>query len=573
MNKPRPPDQALSHGQELIAGLPEAEQAPAFAFLQRDLDLRTQRQRRVNAAIGQQLLTNGRIALTQGYGLSEVTGMALLYGRSQGMDEDGIERLKSLLASPEQATPTNQAALNELFRCLDREGTLSDDELTQAAFEHGLTPQQSARVKAYAAEVSQAAAQGTAHIKYGEVERAGLEMLAGLLAGKPPAAGGSDSPQTPPLPDDLFAQVKANWPMGQAITRASITAVTQDLLASKYPQLVLHTAGVGMGIGEDLAALPMSANAKQIELDGPMYAQAEQTSASDAAVNASAELAESNIDATDASSAIGAEAVSGTSTTSGASESPAPSTPGLADSFVDGFSDSVVSLAIFGKESDRLTPEQRKALPALHRLARSLGLITGDLPAYGAGAVFGSPMGPVGATAGAFGLTAALRATYLNGIRNGEIKDLDGFLRHSLDVAGATATGVVEGASTTLGGMTGARTAARLGLEAGGKAAFGAAGEISALTTVSAALQGKFPSAQDFADNAALILALKGTGMGARALRGKLITITEKTGVHPRDVARLAKEDPSVLRDMRAARRCRNGFFKNWKRISSITTQ
>lgn len=232
--------------------------------------------------------------------------------------------------------------------------------------------------------------------------------------------------------------------------------------------------------------------------------------------------------------------------------------PGLGDAYSDGLQDSVIALAVFGKESDKLTPEQRVALPWLHRMARSMGTITGDLPLYGTGATIGAPGGPLTASAGAFGFAGGLRSVYLDQIRNGKVKDFDEFMQRSFAIMGDTTKGMVKGGATTLGGQAGGLAARGLGVS--GKAAGAFAGETAALTSVSAAMEGRYPTAQEFSDNAALILTLKTAGksvdLSVDALRGKLITITDKTGTLPEEVARDVKANPeyakSVLEDPNA---------------------
>ena len=162
------------------------------------------------------------------------------------------------------------------------------------------------------------------------------------------------------------------------------------------------------------------------------------------------------------------------------------------------------------------------------------------------------------ASAGAFGFAEGLRSVYLDQIRNGKVKDINDFLTRSFAIMGDTTKGMVKGGATALGGQAGALAAKGLG--AGGKAAGALAGETAALTSVSAAMEGRFPSAQEFVDNSALILGLKvagtGVGLSADALRGRLITITEKTGTLPKEVARDVKANPeyakSVLGDPNA---------------------
>lgn len=95
-----------------------------------------------------------------------------------------------------------------------------------------------------------------------------------------------------------------------------------------------------------------------------------------------------------------------------------------------------------------------------------------------------------------------------------------------------------------------------LGIAAGEGGTY--AGQLTGLTAVTAALREEMPSAQDFMDNAALILGLNagaklaGTaGARVQTLKDTLVAINEKTGISPKVVAEDVRTNPEYARSVR----------------------
>lgn len=195
-----------------------------------------------------------------------------------------------------------------------------------------------------------------------------------------------------------------------------------------------------------------------------------------------------------------------------------------------GFQQSVTGLAARGTVPDML-PEEDAAW--YERIGQQAGTLLGDVPAMIAGAVAGSPAGPIGVGAGAFALPSALREAMMQGYEKGEIQSSGDFMERALAVAWEGFKGGVVGAATVGAGAAVAKTA----LPAVVKPVAKAGAEITTMVAVGSALEGQLPEPHDFTDAAILLFGLRGAVSGAAKLR----EIYAKTGVKPEEVVEHSK--------------------------------
>ena len=184
------------------------------------------------------------------------------------------------------------------------------------------------------------------------------------------------------------------------------------------------------------------------------------------------------------------------------------------------------------------------------RLASLLGQTAGDLPTLligaaagtAAGTVGGPPGMVVGAGAGAMGLTEGVRAWLLEQYAQGaQRRDLADRLATTLVATGKGA--IIGGATAGIGAKVGAVTQVLRPVTRG--AAIGAS-ELGTMVTVSKALEGGLPSADDFIDGAIVLGGLK----GALVTAAKLRTIYTRTGVKPEQIVEDARQDSRVAQQL-----------------------
>lgn len=225
---------------------------------------------------------------------------------------------------------------------------------------------------------------------------------------------------------------------------------------------------------------------------------------------------------------------------------------GVVDAIQAGYQGSATGLAVRGKLPDvQLDPQHSTWY---ERLATGATQLAAEFPMMVAGGVgggaAGAPAGPVGALlgggAGAFALPAAIRESYMQAYTKGEITGSADFLNRASIVLKKTGKEAIVGAATAGAGKLAGlgAEAAGLGAKATGASVLGAEG--SALVVTPAALEGRLPEPQDFADAAILLVGLKGVG----AAKTKLTEIYSKTGKTPMEVMADAKRDPTIVEDL-----------------------
>ena len=224
--------------------------------------------------------------------------------------------------------------------------------------------------------------------------------------------------------------------------------------------------------------------------------------------------------------------------------------------------------SVFGLHHREKLPEELRNPGLIDRFVSGLAQTVADAPwmiaggAAGgaAGAAAGSEapvvgnitVGALGAGAGAFALPAAMREALIEGIKNGEVKDFSDLLRRSAKVLIEGGKGAITGVATELsGGLPVGSIAAKSALATTGiRSVYQAA----ALTTAADVLDGKVPTAGDFAGNAALIVPLnlitRGYSMSRGEARDALLDVYKKNGRTPQESKTILDAQPPVKFDL-----------------------
>ena len=183
-----------------------------------------------------------------------------------------------------------------------------------------------------------------------------------------------------------------------------------------------------------------------------------------------------------------------------------------------------------------LTPEEYGKLGAFGQFAHSLITFGFDLPVYMVGGMIGSAAGPPGAVGGAFGFAEGLRSYYDQQLEKGEVTGprdfLDRALKTGLETLKGIATGKVMEKAGALGKATGVPFAKTIA-------------EASALATVPAALEARFPTKEEYYDAASFLLGLNVITRGPKAI-GKMREIFRKTGRLPSELKKDVETDPKL---------------------------
>lgn len=210
----------------------------------------------------------------------------------------------------------------------------------------------------------------------------------------------------------------------------------------------------------------------------------------------------------------------------------------VGDAIIYGLKASSGGLAYTGQAPDM---QMSESAPISQRIGAMVGGVVGDLPAMVAGGLAGSFVSPgLGTAAGAFAAPMALRDALMEAYSNGHAASWEG----AWEVAKAALTGGGKGAIIGLATAGAGKYVAPL-FKPLGKAAevagtFGT--ELTALTTTSAALEGRMPTAQDFLDNGILLAGMKGAVGAAKGLR----QLYADTGIKPDEAMARALKDPAL---------------------------
>ena len=226
---------------------------------------------------------------------------------------------------------------------------------------------------------------------------------------------------------------------------------------------------------------------------------------------------------------------------------------GLIEAAQAGWQGSATGLAARGKLPDvQLSSTDNKWY---ERLAASGTQMAAELPLMVAGGIGGAAAGTavapgvgtvIGGGAGSFALPAAIRESYIQAYKGGEIQSAGDFLNRAAIVLKQTGKeAVVGGATAGMGRFAkiGAETAG-LSARAVGLTALGAEG--ATMTVTPALLDGRLPEPQDFLDAAVMLGGLKAAGVVSH----RLADVYAKTGKTPVEVMADAKADPTIAEDL-----------------------
>ncbi len=229
-----------------------------------------------------------------------------------------------------------------------------------------------------------------------------------------------------------------------------------------------------------------------------------------------------------------------------------PQTPVAAENIWDamkaGWQTGVTGLWLNNKKPDTYVPQDASRWL---KIASSMASMAGDLPAMVAGGTAGAAAGAgagtftvpgvgtiaggvVAGAAGAFAAPAAMRKMLMD-----EYDHPEG-VRNASDFANRVVGATWEAAK---GGITGAASALAGGW---GGALYGTAGklaaEVGAMTTVSSALEGHLPDADEFINGA---IAIGGLHAAGSFMPNKMRRVYADTGSRPPDVIETADKDPA----------------------------
>lgn len=209
--------------------------------------------------------------------------------------------------------------------------------------------------------------------------------------------------------------------------------------------------------------------------------------------------------------------------------------------------------------------------PSYMKVASGLAQIAGDLPAMVAGqimgkaagsaitaAVTGNPFaaaigGEVGGMAGANAAPEFIRTALMEYYNRGEMKTAAEFSDFASTVFLKTAKAGTIGAVTSVAGMGAGNIAGKFAAKSSTVAASKLATEIVTMTTVSKALEGELPNAEDFVNAAAIVGSVHAISSGISYLpktTTKLREIYAKTGIRPEQVVEDAEVNPALKQEL-----------------------
>lgn len=265
-----------------------------------------------------------------------------------------------------------------------------------------------------------------------------------------------------------------------------------------------------------------------------------------------------------------------------------------------GWQNSVSGMLKRGKMPDELTDEEIASMSFMDRTVASVAGIVSDIPVFWAGGKLGAKAGSfvpgnakpfamaLSSSAAAFGVHAAARQILVDAYSRGEVMSAEELMYRVGNTFRETLKGGVVGATMGVFGIGGKaaggalkKTAAGIASPAAKKTAEAAAktvapaAEIFGLTTASAGVEGRIPTAQDFLDSAAAIGVLK---LGYKGLdKAQKLTLTEmnnlkkhvlpklyqrfvKTGQSPAEAVLEAAEDPLKMQKLLGIESIKKGY-------------
>jgi hypothetical protein len=176
-----------------------------------------------------------------------------------------------------------------------------------------------------------------------------------------------------------------------------------------------------------------------------------------------------------------------------------------------------------------ITPETPFPLAAASTVVGALA----DLPSFVTGmAAGGGPASPITAVAGGMGLTSGLRKVFIDALTNNEIDTKQEFAQRTAATMWETAKGWITGAATAGAGALASKALATSPLPGAVNSGLSTAAELTAMTEVSARLEGHAPEPRDFALAAVTLGVIKAVAPAWTAMK-PITGVYEKTGVMP----------------------------------------
>lgn len=227
-----------------------------------------------------------------------------------------------------------------------------------------------------------------------------------------------------------------------------------------------------------------------------------------------------------------------------------------------GFQRSFTGLLGRGKMPDAVDPQHAGLA---FDIASNISQMAGDIPTIAAGltggalvggaegatvgsvvpgvgtAIGGVGLGAVGGMSGAFAVPAAVRKMLMDHYEKGDIQSPRDFVSRMMAAGWEGVKGATVGAATAVtGGAAGAVAGPLAGL----------AGELGAMTTVGAAVEGHLPHFRDFLVGAAALTAIHGISSATDPIATKLRNIYSETGATPDQVVNNAQSDVQLKQDL-----------------------
>lgn len=265
-----------------------------------------------------------------------------------------------------------------------------------------------------------------------------------------------------------------------------------------------------------------------------------------------------------------------------------------------GWQNSVSGMLKRGKMPDELTDEEIASMSFMDRTVASVAGIVSDIPVFWTGGKIGAKAGSLvpgnakpaamalSSSAGAFAFHAAARQILVDAYSRGEVLSAEEMMFRVGNTIKETLKGGTVGAVMGVFGIGGkvaggalektaseiVQPVAKKAVEVAAKTVSPAA-EIFGLTTASAGVEGRIPTAQDFLDSAAAIGVLK---LGYKGLdKAQKLTLTEmnnlkkdvlprlyerfvKTGQSPAEAVLEAAEDPLKMQKLLGIESIKKGY-------------
>lgn len=225
----------------------------------------------------------------------------------------------------------------------------------------------------------------------------------------------------------------------------------------------------------------------------------------------------------------------------------------LFQSFLAGYENSTTGLFLKGKTPDFAAPGPDQYLSTA---MFTMGQMIGDMPTNVAGFLGGGAVGgPVGAFAGAMGLSGALRQAMLDSYNRGECTTPQEFFYRTGNALKAGGTDMLIGAATAGAGIGAGAVATqslKASLDAGSKlaktavlgTAFGA--EAATMSMAPAAIEGRMPTMNDFISGTVSLVGLKAATQGGRVIQNAWV----KYGWAPERVPLEFKTSPGLAENV-----------------------